>query len=502
MSNRIRSFALVVFLLILLGKLSGFVKDIIFTYYYGVSVVTDGYFLANSISSLLYIAIYACIPVIVVPFYSRLLVNNDKVQIDIDLTRVMLFFLGTSLALSCAVTFWSAEIVQIFAAGASDEVKRLANEYLKIMALTFALSTVVGFLNALQSVHKRPLPSYIVPLVNNSIFCFGLIVLSSSHGLREILYLGVAVWLLLALANAWSCRYYFTPRVRGGAGSASVLSLLGLFAPAAFSFYVEQSNNYVGVYFASRLGDGAISVLGYAGKLNLIFLSIFLVFLTATLFPKIARLVASDIRKDLDEYINLCLRTIFLAAMPIVIFMVFYARPLVELLFQRGKFSEVDTANVASVLAVVLTAVPFALGRDLLNRVFFSKGNASRPLLISITALIMNLILSILSYQPYGTIGLAWSIVLSTIASFLLATYFVKKDLDIKLISPNIWTICISVSCVIPAVAVLAFMDFYISRFWLLLCLPFAFSYFAGLYFCNVREPKLLVQWVKFRVSC
>lgn len=501
MSARIRSYALLAFMLILLGKLSGFLKDIIFTYYYGVSDVTDGYFLANSISSLLYIAVYASIPVIVVPLYSRLLTNNDQAQTDRDLTRVMIFFLGTSLVLSSLVTFWSEEIVQVFAAGASEEVRGLANDYLKIMALTFALSTVVGFLNALQSVHKRPLPSYIVPLVNNAIFCFGLMILSASHGLREILYLGVVAWLLLVLVNTWSCRYYFSPSVGGGDSSPGFVSMLGVFAPAAFSFYVEQGNNYVGVYFASRLGDGAISILGYAGKLNLIFLSVFLVFLTATLFPKIARLVADNDRQGLEDYVNLCLRTIFLSAIPIVVFMIFYSRSLVELLFQRGKFSEADAISVAAVLAVILTAVPFALGRDLLNRVFFSRGNTSRPLLISVTALMLNLVFSIFSYQLYGMLGLAWSIVLSTIASFLFATYFVRKDLNIKLVSPNFWTIFVSVCCVIPAVALLVLMDAYVPDFWFLLCLPFASCYFAGLCLCNVREPRLFMQWAQRRIS-
>ncbi|MFJ3076099.1 murein biosynthesis integral membrane protein MurJ [Pseudomonas sp. NPDC087029] len=501
MKVRLFSYALLAFLLILLGKLSGFFKDMLFTYYYGVSAVTDGYFLANSIASLLYIAVYSSIPVLVVPLYSRLLSANDRAQTDANLTRVLAFFLAISVVLGAGVTVGAQPLVELFAGAASREVKALAGDYLGIVALTFALSTVVAFLNALQTVHKRPLPSYIVPLVNNMMFCLGLVLFSASSGLTHILYLGVAAWLLLMVANAWTSRRYFTLNFAAFAEPLKGPGLLMLFVPAALSFYVEQVNSYVGVYFASQLGAGAISVLGYAGKLNLIFLSIFLVFLTATLFPKIAALVARDDGDGLDDYLNLCLRIIFLCALPVVLFMIFYAHPIVELLFMRGKFSEADVARVAAVLSVILLAVPFALVRDLLNRVFFSCGNTSRPFIISLASLLLNLAISLLAYRTFGLQGLAWAVVFATVLSFMLGAYFVKREAGIALLRPNLRSLCIALACLAFAFALLRVMDAYLSSLWLVLCIPFAGCYFAALYACRVRETKLLIGWARRKLG-
>lgn len=501
MSATARSYAILAFVLILLGKLSGFVRDIVFTYYYGVSSVTDGYFLANSISSLLYIAVYASIPVIVVPLYSRILADTQNARSDIDLSRSVIFFLCLSLALTVLVIVWSAEIVQVFAAGASNEVRDLSRKYLRIMALTFGLSTIVGFLNALQSVQKRPLPSYIVPLVNNAVFCTGLMLLSDSHSLLEVLLLGVLAWLILALANAWSCRRFFVFRARHSFDSTTFKTLLWAFAPAALTFYLEQSNSYVGVYFASKLGDGAISILGYAGKLNLLFLSVFLVFLTATLFPRIAHFVVSEDHDGLAGYVHLSVRTIFLTALPIVVFMIFYAQPIVELLFQRGKFTETDTDSVAVVLAIILISLPFALGRDLLSRVFFSKGDTSKPLLTSLVALVFNLVLSLVSYEQFGLVGLAWSVSVATLASFVVAAFFLQRNFSIQLIGPNLLTFVAAALCMGPAVGLLFLLNEYLPKLWLLHSVPFAGCYIAGLCLFNVREPKLLVRWALRRMT-
>lgn len=487
-------YVVLVFLLVFLGKISGFFKDMLFTYYYGISVITDGYFLANSISSLLYIAVYSAVPVLVVPIYSRLLAAGNRVAADEKLTATLVFFFSISLVLGISVAVFSHGLVELFTGAASAQVKSLAGEYLSIMALTFALSTVVAFLNALQTVNKRSLPSYIVPLVNNLIFCLGLAVFSTSTGLVGVLYLGVVAWLVLLAVNAWSSKSYFSIKVSALGRAFQDTRLLMLFLPAALSFYVEQVNGFVGVFFASQLEAGAISVLGYAGKLNLIFLSVFLVFLTASLFPKIAVLVASDDSQKLSDYLNSCVRIIFLCALPVIIFMVFYAHKIVELLFKRGKFGEEDVANVAVVLSIMLVAVPFGLVRDVMNRFFFSRGSTLTPVMLSLVALLLNFLVSFSVYQHFGLMGLAWAVVLSTVASFCIAIFFVRRDAGISLVLPNLGTLAVALSSATLATGLLLWMNTVFADFWMILCVPFACCYFAALYLCKVKESRLFID--------
>ncbi|AXM95961.1 murein biosynthesis integral membrane protein MurJ [Pseudomonas plecoglossicida] len=490
-------YAAVVFGLVLLGKISGLFKDLLFTYYYGVSDVTDGYFLANSISSLLYIAVYSAVPVVMVPMYSHLTSLGQKNTTNGKLTNALIFFFLISLFLGLSVALFAAQLIELFAGGVSRAVKSLASDYLVIMAMTFALSTVVAFFNALQTVHKHNLPSYIVPLVNNFMFCAGLVYFGSTGGLAEVLYLGVFAWFVLLLVNAFLAKNYFSFSIATFGFVQPDFKIFVLFLPAVLSFYVEQVNGFVGVYFASQLETGAISVLGYAGKLNLIFQSVFLIFLTTSLFPKIAGLVADGNRAQLNGYLGRCFRLVIICSLPLIIFMVYYSAEIVELLFKRGKFIDDDVLRVSAVLSIMLIAVPFGLLRDVMNRLFFSSGKNTYPVLLSLQSLVVNGVVSMLAYRSFGLSGLAWAMVLGTLSSFFVALFIAKRNLGIVLLRANLRTLFVAGTSVAFATAVLIWLNGLLAKIWVLNFLPFVCFYVGMLCLFRVEECTLIIDRIK-----
>jgi len=497
MKLRHYGYAVLVFSLIFLGKVSGLFKDLLFTYYYGVSDVTDAYFLANSISSLLYVAVYSAIPVVVVPMYSHLLSLGEQSVVNRKLSSSLIFFFLFSLALGVGVASSATYLVELFTGEAGELVKELASDYLAVMAATFALSTAVAFFNALQTVHKRSLPSYIVPLVNNLMFCGGLVFFGSTGGLTKVLYLGVFAWLVLLIANGFFARNYFVLTGVGKGGEQFNFNVLALFIPAVLSFYVEQINGFVGIYFASHLEAGAISILGYAGKLNLIFQSIFLIFLTTSLFPKIASLVAKGDLPELTKYVSRCVRLVVLCAFPLIIFMIYYSEEIVELLFKRGKFGESDVVRVAGILSVMLVAVPFGLLRDVLNRLFFSSGKSMIPVALSLQSLAVNGIVSMLAYQSFGLAGLAWAVVIATFTSFVVAVFIAKRDIGVALLRGNLRTLLIALASAAVATGLLLWLNGILAKFWILNFLPFVSFYVGLLYLFRVEECTLFISQMK-----
>ncbi|MGF6393894.1 murein biosynthesis integral membrane protein MurJ [Pseudomonas plecoglossicida] len=490
-------YAVLVFGLVFFGKISGLLKDLLFTYYYGVSHVTDGYFLANSISSLLYIAVYSAVPVVVVPMYSHLVSLGEQSMVDRKLTSALVFFFLISLLLGVGVASTATHLVNFFSGDADEVVRTLASDYLVIMAVTFALSTLVAFLNALQTVNKRSLPSYIVPLVNNLIFCSGLVFFGAEGGLTKVLYLGVVAWFVLLVINGYSARQFFSFNWSIFEKTKFDVKIYVLFVPAVLSFYVEQINGFVGVYFASHLEAGAISVLGYAGKLNLIFQSIFLVFLTTSLFPKIAALVTSGSAEALDSYLNRCLRLIVLCALPVIIFMVYYSTEIVDLLFKRGKFSENDVIRVAGILSVMLLAVPFVLLRDVMNRLFFSSGKNSLPVFLSLQSLAVNGTVSMLVYRNFELTGLAWATVVATLSSFIVSVIIAKRTMGISLLRSNLRTLLLALVSAAAATGLLLWLNGVLAKFWLFNFIPFVCFYAVLLYLFRVEECTLVISLIK-----
>jgi putative peptidoglycan lipid II flippase len=492
---------ILILLLIFLGKLSGFAKDILITFYHGVSVVTDAYFLSSSISSVLYMAIYSAIPVIVVPLYARLVADEMRVRINRDLSAAVFFFLVVSLCVAVYVFYAASFLVSLFSGDINEQVKGLAVNYLSIMAMTFALSTLVSFFNAIQTVNKVVVPSYAMPIINNMVFCVGLYFFSSAGEFDKILVLGVLAWFVLVVVNYLISRKSFSFEFRKALFFFVDGKFMLLFLPAVIAFYVEQVNSFVGVYFASKLGVGAISVLAYSNKLNLIFLSVFLVFLTASLFPRIAAVSARNEQAELFSYLMGCIRLVVICSVPAVIYMSFYSVEIVGLLFQRGNFLIGDVVKVASVFSVVLLALPFCLVRDIMNRVFFSYGNTSTPVLLSLFALFINFALSYALYQRHGLVGLAFSVVVSTIFNSVLVIFLVERKMKFYLLVPCLKFLALCSVCGVAAYFSLSWLHIMFFNYWMVLAIPFALIYFICLLIFRIGEAQSLAQLLRRRLA-
>ncbi len=490
----------IIILLIFLGKLSGFAKDILVTFYHGVSVVTDAYFLSSSISSLLYMAIYSAIPVIVVPLYARLVADEARIRIDRDLSAAVVFFFIVSLCVAIYVFYAASFLVSLFSGDINEQVEGLAVNYLSIMAMTFALSTLVSFFNAIQTVNKVVVPSYAMPVINNMVFCMGLFFFSSADEFDKILILGVLAWFVLVVINYFISRKSFSFEFRKALVFFVDSKFILLVLPAVIAFYVEQINSFVGVYFASKLGVGSISVLAYSNKLNLIFLSVFLVFLTASLFPRIAAVLARNDRAELFGYLMGCIRLVVICSVPAVIYMSFYSVEIVGLLFQRGNFLAGDTVKVASVFSVVLLALPFCLVRDIMNRVFFSFGNTFTPVLLSLFALFINFALSYALYQQHGLVGLAFSVVVSTIFNSFLVIFLVERKMKFYLLVPCLKFLAQCCVCGVAAYFLLSWLHVMFFDYWIVLAIPFGLVYFICLLIFRVGEAQSLTELLRRRL--
>lgn len=498
--NRRLNFTLILSL-ILLGKLSGFLKDVLITFYHGISVVTDAYFLSSSISSMLYMAIYAAIPVLVVPLYSRLVMNELISRINRDLSAALSFFFLVSICVAFFV-FGSAHYLVILFSGAVDEqVNKLAVNYLSIMAMTFGLSTLVSFFNSIQTVNKIVIPSYVVPIVNNSVFCMGLYFFSSAADFDKVLMLGILAWIILLVINYLISHKSFSFRRSSAFAFFVDGKFMFLFLPAVIAFYIEQVNGFVGIYFASELGVGAISVFAYSNKLNMIFLSVFLVFLTASLFPRIAAVSAHNDQAELFRYLTGCIRMVVICSIPAVIYMNFYAVEIVGLLFQRGNFMIDDVVKVASVFSVVLLALPFCLVRDIMNRVFFSHGNTLTPVLLSLVALSINFSLSYALYQGYGLVGLAASAVVSTVFNSLVVIFLVQRKIKFDLLVPCLRILVLCSICGVIAYLSLNWLHGVFPSYWLILFVPFFFVYFICLLMFRIKEAQLVTELLLRRLA-
>lgn len=132
--------------------------------------------------------------------------------------------------------------------------------------------------------------------------------------------------------------------------------------------------------FATDLGTGRVGAFFYAGTIVAVPVALLAFPVTTTLFPRMARLFASSRAEGaalLKRYGSIQL----LASGLIAIVMAFFARPIVEILFMRGRFSAADAEITGQILSILIFALPFMCLYGLVRNGFYSLSDYRTPVL-------------------------------------------------------------------------------------------------------------------------
>ena len=473
----VKKHLLLFFLLIVIGKLSGFGKDLSLSYYHGASHLTDAFFVATSVSSLVYAALYLSVPAIVIPTYSKLKDSEDD-----HLSSILHSFLALSAGLSVFVYVFSDDLISLLS-HESLAWRHEAATYLKVISVSFVLSTGVGFFNSIQVVENKKISSYIVPIVNNGAFIFALALFSAESDFLWVVWSGVAAWFCMLILNAYGTNSFFRYRVTTKLDLFAKRKVLCIFLPVFMTFGVEQINSYVSVFFASTLGEGSVSYISYANKLNLILVSVFMVFLTTHIFPELAKKSAERDMNSLGSMVRSFFVWILILCPPILMLVFSHASEIVSVVFERGQFGRHEVFEVSSILGLLMLSLPFALLRDYFNRVSFSLDNSWIPFLSIVIATIFHVVASYFLSREWGGRGIVAAVSLSVAMHVFVLLSLMRVFLSIKFFQ-GLWKTCLLVG--LSYLLALAFEGY--------------ISYFFDLNWFLIAAGQLLVYFLPFLI--
>jgi putative peptidoglycan lipid II flippase len=153
----------------------------------------------------------------------------------------------------------------------------------------------------------------------------------------------------------------------------------------------------------------APAAIGAAFRLYMLPQGVFAVAVTTVLFPTLARLAArgdySGLRRALDGGI----RQIAFLLVPAALVSIVLAKPIVELVYQRGEFTSEDTVIVAQCLQAFSIGLVFNGWMLILNRSFYAVQTNWVPTAIALGAVALNALFDTVFYR----LGI-WGIPLAT----------------------------------------------------------------------------------------
>jgi len=202
-----------------------------------------------------------------------------------------------------------------------------------------------------------------------------------------------------------------------------------LMLPRTMALAVVQVNFVVDTILASRLAEGSITALNFAFLLLMFPLALFGYSIAASAFPTLAEAAALGYTSRLKDTLTSSLSVILFVTLPASVGMVVLRRPIVNLLFQYGKFDQASTDLTASILLFFSVGLCAHAVLEIVTRTFYATHDTRTPLLAAVVAIAVNIVLSLLLISPLGVGGLALANSLATFLEVSLLLGAIRKRL-------------------------------------------------------------------------
>ena len=422
-------------IIIVFSKLLGFLRDMLLADRFGSGMETDAYFIAITASTILFAIIGIALNTIIIPIMSDIKENPggaDELKYINNLVNII--FLFTAL-MTCLAYIFAPILIKVLASGFEGEKFDLAVKLtrigLPVMIFNGFLSVMKGYLHVHGEFRIPAFEGFAlsVPAV------FYLIFLSDIYGivgLMVVVTLSGLLRVLLYLPTSLKNGFKFQPVLNfKDKNFQKTLLLLGPILLGIFSNYI---NLIVDRTIASRLIESSISALSYATRVKSVITELVILTITAVVYTMIAKYISNKNESELRKTINFGLNVVVIAALPATVGLIVLNYPLTMLLFQRGAFTEADTIMTASALSYYALGLVSLVVADLLSKIYFAKQNTKIPMIVSISAVGINIVLNIILAKYMGHNGLALATSIASVFSMtVLAIVLKRRIINIEL---------------------------------------------------------------------
>ena len=404
--------------LTLLSRIGGFVRDVLQATLMGAGLAADAFLIAQRLPNL-FRALFAegAFASAFVPMFSRQ-VGADDGRIDgakrfaEDVLAVLLPFL---LLFTAIMVVGAAPVVWALTGGFPDaspqkfaltvDLTRLTFPYLMLISLTSLLG---GLLNSVG----RFAVNAAAPILLNVVLIAGLLWSGGGDDVAAARVQALCVTLggiAQLLWLMWSCgKAGISLKLRLPRLTPQVKLLLKLILPAALGAGAVQVNLLISTALAARfLGEGAVSWLYYADRLNQLPLGIIGIGVGTALLPTMSRLIGAQDLAGAVAQQNRALELVLILTLPAATGLVIAAQPIIALLFQHGQFSAADTAATAAALSAFALGLPAYVLIKVLTPGFHARSDTSTPVRVALGAMLVNLVANLALVWPLGHVGIA-----------------------------------------------------------------------------------------------
>src|SRR5438270_5637640 len=309
------------------------------------------------------------------------------------------------------------------------QLSRITIPYLMLICLASLLG---GILNSLDKFWVNAA----APILLNIAMVFGLFVFhgtpAESARVQAITVpiggLLQLAWLFIACRAAGVSLRPRLPRI-----DPEVKRLMQLILPAAIGAGAVQLNLVVSTALSGYLlGEGSISYIYYADRVNQLPLGMIGIGLGTILLPTISRLLsAGEDAKAMDTQ-NRGMELALFLTLPAMVALIVAAEPIVRGLFQYGHFDAADTVKCSWALAGFSIGLPSYVLVKVLTPGYYARHDTKTPVRYAVQSVGINLagnliLIPVLARFGYGHVGPPLATAISSTANVWMLYHTLKK---------------------------------------------------------------------------
>jgi putative peptidoglycan lipid II flippase len=236
-----------------------------------------------------------------------------------------------------------------------------------------------------------------------------------------------------------------------------------LMLPGLFGLGISQIILIVDSRFASFLGDGPVSALYYAGRVNELALGSFAISVSTVILPALSRRAAAGEIEELRTTLLFGLRLVAFVTVPAMAGLIVLRREIVAVLFEHGAFDAAATAMTSTALLYYAMGLFAFGGIKVVAPAFFARKDTRTPVKLATLTLMTHITLCTILSSRMGLGGIALSDSITGTMDLTLLILAFRHQVGLPLLRPFIVPVLIfgaasaaMASACLPALRVLS----------------------------------------------
>ena len=376
------------------GHALSLVREIIVANYFGITRVMDAYYAALTFPNLINGVLLSTFGAVFIPIFIRYKLKDRREANRIASVAINYLFLFLVFG-SLVLFVFAPQIIKYGFHGLLSETAALSIIILRIVCFTVILSGLIGAMTGILNAHEHfAWPAYSRMFITVITILF-IVFFVRRWGICTLAYglcagLLVQFLFLIPVTRGEGYRHYFDFTWKHPA----VKEMLSLSLIFFIAIIAAQINIVVDKIMASYLATGSIAALGYADKLVQAPIIIFAGSLATAVFPFFSSQVAKNKIEELKDSLAKSIRVSGFIIIPLTVILIILAKPIIQLLFQRGAFNARATELTSAIFICYSFQLFFYTVALILGRVFLALKGMKTLMKLAIAGVIMNIIMN------------------------------------------------------------------------------------------------------------